>query len=155
MDREAFWELNDLIKTDEVYQSRGRKPQQAPYIQLATFLCRVGGDTGLKAASFAAIAEGTVSHHTIRTSFALRSHRDEFIHWPNVNARDWISAWFAAYGFPGCTGLGDATYLESAVKPLENGYAFYCRKGFYAVSHVADVFRDVLCAQCANSMFCS
>ncbi|TFK78543.1 hypothetical protein K466DRAFT_465884, partial [Polyporus arcularius HHB13444] len=137
MDRDAFWDLHDLIKTHEVYQSRGQKPQHPSHIQLATFLCRAGGETGLKAASFAAIAEGTVPLHMIRTSRALRSHRDAYIRWPDFDTRDWISMYYAGEGFPGCIGAGDGTYLESAVKPLENGYAFYCYKGFFAVSHMS------------------
>ena len=36
-------------------------------------------------------------------------------------------------GFPGCLGAADGTYIQLADKPLQNPYAFWCRKKFYAV----------------------
>ena len=93
----------------------------------------VGGDTALKTAGFSAIAEGTVPLYLRRTTHAIRSLRDEFIRWPSEEERDEISEWYAEYGFPGCEGPGDGTYFRSLTKPGENGFAFYCYKGFYAV----------------------
>ncbi|RPD57564.1 hypothetical protein L226DRAFT_457808 [Lentinus tigrinus ALCF2SS1-7] len=134
MDRESFWELRDHIKTHPIYKSGSdRRPQRSPHIQLATFLCRMGGETGLKSAGFSAIAEGTVWLYTLRTCHAIRSLRDEFVRWPESEERDVISSWYEQYDFPGCVGAGDGTYFQSDVKPGENGYAFYCHKGFYAV----------------------
>ena len=133
MDRDAFWDLHQHIRNDPVFVSNGRRPQRPPLIQLATFLCYVGGESGIKTAAFCATAEGTVWLYIRRVTRAVRKLRDLFISWPSYSERDNISMRMGNLGFPGCLGSCDGSYLRSATKPNENGYAYYCHKGFYAV----------------------
>ncbi len=162
MDREAFWELHQLIRNDPVFISKGCRPQRPALIQLATFLCYVGGESGIKTAAFTATAEGTVWLYTRRVTRTVRKLRDQFISWPSNGERDRISARLGNQGFPGCLGSCDGSYLRSASKPKENGYAYYCHKGLYAVynpslltinvcafSHVRS---SILCRQLATLM---
>ena len=133
MDRDAFWDLHQLIRNDPVFLSKGHRPQRSPLIQLATFMCYVGGESGIKTAAFTAIAEGTVWLYTRRVTRAIRKLHDQFISWPGNGDHDQISTVMGFQGFPGCLGSCDGSYLRSASKPKENGYAYYCHKGFYAV----------------------
>ena len=157
MERENFWDLNELIRYHAVFRSRGRKPQRPSHIQLAAFLCYVGGESGIKTAAFAGIAEGTVWSYVARSVTAIRSLRDFFIQWPGDARREEISK---AMGedWPGCIGSCDGTYLPAALKPLIDGLAFWCHKGFYAVSitihdscHACSLTVDPLdCSVCAT-----
>ena len=133
MDRDSFWELHDLIKDDPIFQGAPGRPQRRPHIQLATFLCRLGGETGLKTAGFAGIAEGSVNNYMKRVTHALRRLRNTFVRWPSGENCEVVLAYFEDEDFPGCLGSGDGSYFRSGVKPLRNGFAFFCHKGFYAV----------------------
>ncbi len=133
MDRESFWDLNDLVRYHTVFKSKGRKPQRPSHIQLAAFLCYVGGESGIKTAAFTAIAEGTIWTYIARSVTAIRALRDHFIRWPNGAERDQVSEGMGE-NWPGCIGSCDGTYIPAALKPLINGFAFWCHKGFYAVS---------------------
>ncbi len=134
MDRDAFWDLHKLIRDNPIFQTPpGRRRQRPSHIQLATFLCYVGGESGIKTAAFSGITEGTVWEYMRRCNHAIRCLRDDFIAWPTEAHRDWISDFMEECGFPGCVGSADGTYFRAGRKPVSNGYAFYCHKGFYAV----------------------
>ncbi|RDX43329.1 hypothetical protein OH76DRAFT_1361348 [Lentinus brumalis] len=133
MDRDAFWHLNELIQDDPVFVSTGKRPQRPPWYQLAVFLCRMGNKTGITAASFASISEGTVWLYTDRVCQAFRNIRDQHIYWPGHVERDEFSNSMADWGFPGCLGSGDGTYIRLERRPSMNGYAYWCRKKMYAI----------------------
>ncbi len=135
MDRDAFWFLNDLIQDDPVFVSTGRRSQQPPWLQLAVFLCRMGNKTGVTAASFASISEGSAFKYSERVCRAFRNIRNDHIYWPGEYEREQFSNAMAAWGFPSCLGSGDGTYIRLEKRPEDNGYAYWCRKKMYAVCH--------------------
>ncbi|KAF6746693.1 hypothetical protein DFP72DRAFT_1076206 [Ephemerocybe angulata] len=94
MSRESFWELHDLISGDQIFQSKGKKPQRSVELQLATFLCRVGAETSVKIASVMSIAEGTVDIYCKRVCHAIRQLRDDNMVFINKNVA--IAALLAA-----------------------------------------------------------
>ena len=134
MDREAFWHLHELIKNDPVFVSTGKRPQRPAWYQLAVFLCRMGNKTAVTAASFASISEVAVFLYTDRVCDAIRRIRDQHIYWPKDEEREQFSDAMAEWGFPGCLGSGDGTYIRLERRPSQNGYAYWCRKKFYGVS---------------------
>ena len=133
MDRQSFWHLHDLIKHDAVFISTGRRPQRPVKYQLATFLCRVGSDSAVKTAAVISIAEGSVYQYMDRVCKALRHIRNDHLSWPGNLRRTYISDAMEKSGFPGCLGAADGTYIQLADKPLQNPYAFWCWKKFYAL----------------------
>jgi len=133
MDRKSFWYIHDCIKDDPIFVSTGRRPQRPVKYQLAAFLSRVGSDSAVKTAGVIAIAEGAVYNYCNRITTALRKLREHFLKWPEMDERDELSAAMTEYGFPGCLGSGDGSYLVLSVRPKVNGFAYWCRKKFYAV----------------------
>ncbi|KIK78462.1 hypothetical protein PAXRUDRAFT_28614 [Paxillus rubicundulus Ve08.2h10] len=47
--------------------------------------------------------------------------------------RDFISSEMAEWGFPGCIGIGNGSYIPLLYKPVKNGYAYWCCKKYYAI----------------------
>ncbi|TBU21487.1 hypothetical protein BD311DRAFT_229768 [Dichomitus squalens] len=135
MDRDAFWHLHDLVKDDPVFVSAGKKPQRPSWLQLAVFLCRMGNESAVKTASFASVSEGAVFLYTERVCTALRNIRNQHIYWPEDDERERFSDAMSEWGFPGCLGSGDGTYIRLEKRPSQNGYAYWCRKKMYAVSY--------------------
>ncbi len=135
MDRDAFWFLNDLIQDDPMFVSTGHRPQQPLWLQLAVFLCRMGNKTGVTAASFASVSEGSAFLYSERVCQAFRNIRDDHVYWPGYYEREQFSNAMSAWGFPGCLGSGDGTYIRLEKRPEDNGYAYWCRKKMYAVRH--------------------
>lgn len=133
MDRKSFWYIHDCINDNPLFVSTGHKPQRPVRYQLATFLSRVGSDSAIKTAGIMAIAEGTVYEYCNRTCAALRSLRAVFVSWPVLEKREELSTAMTGWGFPGCLGSGDGSYFRLNNKPLRNGFAYWCRKKFYAV----------------------
>lgn len=134
MSRETFWHLHDLIQVDPIFQSSGKRPQRPVKYQLAAFLCRMGAETVIKTAGIMAIAEGTVYLYCARVTRAFCHLRDNFLAWPGEERRPFLSSEMAEWGFPGCIGIGDGSSIHLIVRPRRNGYAYWCRKKYYAVS---------------------
>ena len=134
VDRETFWHLHGLIADDPIFVSRGKKPQRPVKYQLAAFLCRAGMESGVKSASVIAIAEGSVYNYVQRVCRAFRNIQDDHLAWPGDERRTFLKEEMGAGGFPGCIGIGDGTFVHLVDKPWENGWAYWCRKKFYAVS---------------------
>ncbi|KAG2737297.1 hypothetical protein P692DRAFT_201733446 [Suillus brevipes Sb2] len=130
MDRMTFGHLHDLISDDPTFYpyTSGGRPQHPIKYQLATFLCRVGAENALKTASVVAIAEGTVYLYTERVCMAFRRLRSRFLTWPGPVRRQQLSDAMDEWGFPGCIGIGDGSYIRLQDKPLRNPFAYYCRK---------------------------
>ncbi|KAJ7572825.1 hypothetical protein C8J56DRAFT_724866, partial [Mycena floridula] len=72
VDRKSFWFLHDKIKDDSVFFSTSNRPQRPVKYQLATFLCRAGAESAVKAAGIISISEGSVYTYTNRVSKAFR-----------------------------------------------------------------------------------
>jgi hypothetical protein len=136
MSREAFDHLLSLIKTDRVFESQGKRPQRCPKYQLATFLTRMGAESGVKTAGAMSIAEGSTYLYARRVVKAIRNLRDDHLAWPGPARRQFLAnAMEDGWGFPGCIGIGDGSYIRLADKPTgRNPWAYWCRKKFYAVS---------------------
>lgn len=137
MSREAFWHLHDLICDDAVFISTGKRPQRPVKYQWGTFLCRMGSESAIKTAGIMSIAEGTVSLYTARVCRAIRGIRDEYLAWPGKERREFLSRTMREWGFPGCIGIADGSYIHLAFRPRDNGYAYWCRKKHYAVSFLS------------------
>lgn len=130
-----LFHLLSLIKHDPVFISGGRRPQRPPKYQLATFLAHVGDETGVKTATVMSIAKGSVFNYTYWVVQALRNIRDNHLAWPGNARQQFLSDEMKEFGFPGCIGIGDGSYICLAGKPINttNPYAYWCRKKFYAV----------------------
>ncbi|KAH7921581.1 hypothetical protein BV22DRAFT_1019071 [Leucogyrophana mollusca] len=132
MTREAFWHVHGLICDNLIFLSTSNRPQRPVRYQLATFLCRLGAESGIKTAGVMSIAEGTVYLYCTRVCQALREIRNQHLAWPGERRRDFLSAEMSEWGFPGCIGIADGSYIRLMNKPQVNGYAYWCRKKFYA-----------------------
>lgn len=136
MTRECFGHLLCLIQGDPIFVSTGRKPQKPVAEQLAAFLMRCGGKTSIFTATDAAVAEGTTYLYCKRVRKAFLNIRDQHLAWPNQQQRTLLKdAMGNEYGFPGCIGILDATLIPLAERPKKNGWAYFCRKKYYAVSY--------------------
>ncbi|KAG2088364.1 uncharacterized protein F5147DRAFT_527218, partial [Suillus discolor] len=133
MHRDSFWHLHNLISGDPIFVSTSNRPQRPVYYQLATFLCRLGAESGLKTAGVMSIAEGSVYIYCYRVCQAIQNIRSAHLAWPGEQRRQFLSAEMAGWGFPGCIGIADGSYICLENKPTENGFAYWCRKKFYAV----------------------
>ena len=69
-----------------------------------------------------------------RVCRAFRNIRDDHLAWPGDERRTFLKEEMGAEGFPGCIGIGVGTFVRLVDKPWENGWAYWCRKKFYAVS---------------------
>ncbi|KAF8870639.1 hypothetical protein CPB84DRAFT_1692891 [Gymnopilus junonius] len=108
MDRKSFWYIHDLIQDDPIFKSTGKRPQQPPKYQLATFLSHVGSDSAIKTAAIMSIAEGTVYEYCPRVCQALLKMKPEFLAWPGTEQREFLSNEMSKFGFPGCLGSGES-----------------------------------------------
>jgi len=95
---------------------------------------KFGGTKGIQTAGVLSLAEGTVYMYMERVSHAIRNIRTEHLYWPGPTCRAYLKASMASYGFPGCIGIIDGSLIRLAEKPLKDGWSYYCRKKFYAVS---------------------
>jgi hypothetical protein len=135
MGREAFDHVLDIIKDDPIFVSTGKKPQRSAKHQLMVFLLRVGGRLAQESANVGSVSEGSVYQYCSWVSKALRCRCADFIAWPGEQRRQYIKEECAEHGFPGCVGLGDATFFAFRQKPRgSTGWTYWCRKKFYSVS---------------------
>jgi hypothetical protein len=134
MSRSSFDHLLNIIHSDPIFLSTGRRPQRAVKYQLAIFLMRLRAETAMCVSTVASIAEGSIYTYVERVSQAFTHIRDEHLHWPGSLRRAAISERMAVRGFPGCIGVVDGSLIRLAEKPLNHGYNYWSRKKFYAVS---------------------
>lgn len=73
MTAQSFWHLHDLICDDPIFISTGRRPQRSVKYQLATFLCQMGAEAGVKTAGVMSITEGSVFVYTRRVCRAIHT----------------------------------------------------------------------------------
>jgi hypothetical protein len=88
MFRSSFNALVDLIKDDEVFQSRGNKLQAPVAHQLMVFLQQIGSTSDVfSICSQQGIAEGTVVSYMNRVMKALCRRASQFVQWPRGDRR--------------------------------------------------------------------
>lgn len=141
VDKETFWHIHDLIAGDPGFVSTGNKPQRPVKYQLSAFLCRYGAETGVKTSSVVCISEGSAYGYIKRVVRAIRNIRDNHIGWPGPERRQFLSEEMDAYGFAGCIGVGDGSFIPLGNKPYTEGWAYWCRKKFYAVIFIVHHFK--------------
>ncbi|KAG8721138.1 hypothetical protein FRC09_008367, partial [Ceratobasidium sp. 395] len=89
MNRQSFDRLLHLIKDDDVFKSKGRKPQIPVHYQLAAYLVRYGYESGRKTASKIKVSEGATYKCCKRVTRALRKLRSAYVSWPtNAEKRE-------------------------------------------------------------------
>ncbi|KZP26714.1 hypothetical protein FIBSPDRAFT_887199 [Athelia psychrophila] len=109
VNHETFWHLHSLIKSDPIFASTRQRPQRPVQYQLAAFMCHAGGAvSGVKLASAICIAEGTVYDYAKRVCQAFHNIWSDYLAWPGVDRRAWLSKQMGAEGFQ------DALALEMA-----------------------------------------
>jgi len=134
MSRNAFWHVHGLIQDDPIFQSTGCRLQHPVKYQLVAFLLKFGENSSLQTAGVLAIAEGTVYLYAKQVCRALCNIQMQHVFWPGPAQRQFLKQAMADFGFPGCIGIVDGTLIRLMDKPAKEGWAFYCWKGFYAVS---------------------
>ena len=118
--------------------SRGKKPQREVKYQLAAYLIHAGSESGVKRATVISIAEGAGYGYLDRVVQAFRNICDNHLAWPGEERHTFLKEEMGDdFGFPGSIGIGDGTYVRLAEKPWTNGWSYWCRKKFYAVSAFA------------------
>jgi len=80
------------------------------------------------------VAEGTVYLYAKRVCHVLRNIHTKHLFWPGPARRQFLKDAMEEFGFPGCIGIVDGTLIHLVDKLLKNGWAYYSRKQFYAVS---------------------
>ncbi|KAG8716503.1 hypothetical protein FRC09_015670 [Ceratobasidium sp. 395] len=142
MSRQSFDRLLHLIKDDEVFKSKGRKPQVPVHYQLAAYLIRYGYETGSKTSSKIKVSEGATYKCCKRVTRALRKLRPAYVSWPTNAEKREIKLLYESFGFPGAIGAIDGTYFRLLDKPKYRSMSYYCRKKFYAINMLAVVDID-------------
>jgi len=99
-------------------------------------MCRAGAESGVKSSTVVTIAEGSVYGYAKRVCRAFRNIRDNHLAWPGTVRREFLKEEMGDEGFPGCIGIGDGTYVRLVSKPWVNGWSYWCRKKFYAVTSI-------------------
>ena len=82
------------------------------------------------------MAEGTVYLYAKRVCHALHKIHRQHNFWPGPASRQFLKQAMGEFGFPGCIGIVDGTLIQLMDKPAKEGWAYYCQKGFYAVSSI-------------------
>lgn len=146
MSRRSFSHLVGLISDDPVFVSTGKRKQRPVPEQLAAFLMRCGGKIMIHASTDTAAAEGTVYLYCKRVCQAILNLRDRYLSWPNQERRESLKLIMEDMGFPGCIGILDATLIPLMDRPKKNGWAYFCRKKYYAVCNAQSYVTNVLTA---------
>ena len=133
MSCEAFWYLHDIIAGDPVFILTGHWPHHPVRIQLVMFLIKYGAVSGVKTAGVVPITKGTVHLYCHCVCHAIWNVCGKHLSWPGDRTWAYLKDEMAKWGFPGCIGIVDGTLIPLIDKPLRNGWAYFCRKKFYAV----------------------
>ncbi|KAG8714365.1 hypothetical protein FRC08_012034, partial [Ceratobasidium sp. 394] len=107
LNKSSFNRLLHLIKDDEVFKSKGRKPQLPVHYQLAAYLIRFGSTTGTKTSWAIEVSEGSVYNCCKHVTRALRKLRPAYIRWPTAEEKIEIKLAYQDEGFPGAIGAID------------------------------------------------
>ncbi|KAJ6631000.1 hypothetical protein B0H10DRAFT_1938577 [Mycena sp. CBHHK59/15] len=129
--------VEEAERQNQIFASRGRKPQRHVSWQLGAFLIRYGQlgspahDTSFKLG----IGLGTVVLYCRRVIRAIRELKKQYAPWFSEEHQLQTSAQIEAkIGFPDCVGSGDGSLIQTSQQPSWMGPAYLSRKGFFAVS---------------------
>ncbi|KAJ7902211.1 hypothetical protein B0H13DRAFT_1621635, partial [Mycena leptocephala] len=133
--RPTFDTFCEILGRNQIFISRGRKPQRHISWQLGAFLIRYGQlgsparDTSLKLG----IGFGTVILYCRRVTRAIRELKKQYAPWFSEEHQLQTSAKIEQkFGFPGCVGSGDGSLIQTSEQPSWMGLAFLSHKGFFA-----------------------
>ncbi|KIY61078.1 hypothetical protein CYLTODRAFT_363349 [Cylindrobasidium torrendii FP15055 ss-10] len=137
MSSPSFWKLACTLGKNQIFVSKGKRPQRPVYIQLGTYLICYGQlgshvvDTALKIG----IGRGTVELYTQQVVSAIRKLWDRFGgQWMTEEEIQCVEgAIFETTGFEGYAGSGDGPLVPFTQAPHINGKAFFGCKGFFGV----------------------
>jgi hypothetical protein len=140
MSPRTFKRIAALLGWNDIFRSKGNKPQRPVAYQLACFLMRFGKDASnaLEPALKLSIGAGTVHFYCRRVTRALREVGLECVAWPNDERKAEIKrAMQEISHIPGCIGAGDGTHIELTQKPRVEGDEFFSYKQIISVSVVS------------------
>ncbi|KAJ6517633.1 hypothetical protein DFH09DRAFT_1332237 [Mycena vulgaris] len=135
--RTTFDKLCDILGQNQIFTSRGRKPQRHIAWQLGAFLIRYGqlGSPAQDTSFKLSIGFGTVILYCRRVIRAIRELKKQYAPWFSEEHQLQTSAQIEAkIGFPDCVGSGDGSLIQTSEQPSWMGPAYLSRKGFFAVS---------------------
>ena len=137
MSRKTFDKLVNLLEDDEIFISKGRRPQRAVRYQLAAFLWRYGreGSDAISVSNRLGIGEGTVFKYCQRVTRALRKIGLTVLSWGDSERHNETAEFVKQnFGFEGCVGIVDGSLIQLSEVPAKHGQSYWCRKKFPAVS---------------------
>ena len=138
MPRVYFLKLCNLVSSNSVFHNNSKHPQRPVEEQMMVALKRLGcfgnGASVGMLATFFGISEGTVEIYTNRCIVAIEGLHEQFLQWPNKEARQEIQEEFKSVGFDGCVGVIDGTLMILQTCPEKDGQDYYNRKGSYGIA---------------------
>ncbi|KAJ7668133.1 hypothetical protein B0H17DRAFT_903748, partial [Mycena rosella] len=144
--RTTFDKFCDILGQNQIFTSRGRKPQRHVSWQLGAFLIRYGqlGSPAQDTSFKLGIGFGTVILYCRRVIRAIRELKKRYAPWFSKEHQLQTSAQIEAkIGFPDCVGSGDGSLIQTSQQPSWMGPAYLSRKGFFAYSIFAIIDSDL------------
>ncbi|KAG2220162.1 hypothetical protein INT45_013860 [Circinella minor] len=144
MTYEAFYDLVDKIKNDQVFQNNSCMRQAPVREQLIVALYRFGmygnGASTRQVARHFGIRASTSDLYVNRVITALLRHRTDEVYWPTPaekrNIKETIQS---SSGFPNCIGCVDGTGIVLSHAPVDNEEDFFNRKSEYSLASMVVV----------------
>ncbi|KAG2220447.1 hypothetical protein INT45_004189 [Circinella minor] len=132
MTYEAFYDLVDKIKNDQVFQNDSWTRQAPVREQLIVALYRFG------------MYAGTSDLYVNRVITALLRHRTDDVYWPtSAEKRNIKETIQSSSGFPNCIGCVDGTGIVLSYAPVDNEEGFFNRKSEYSSAAMIVVDPDI------------
>ena len=148
MTYEAFYDLVDKIKNDQVFQNNSYICQAPVREQLIVALYRFGmygnGASAGQVARHFGIGAGTSDLYVNRVITALLRHRTDEVYWPTpAEKRNVMETIQSSSGFPNCIGCVDGTGIVLSYAPVDNEEDFFNRKSEYSLAAMVVVDPDI------------
>ncbi|KAF8593743.1 hypothetical protein BDV93DRAFT_582513 [Ceratobasidium sp. AG-I] len=143
--KDTFWGMVDILGSNPIFQSQGRKKQRPVHYQLGVFLLRYGisGSHLRHPKLLTSIGEGTVVLYCRRVIRAIREHGLVCVVWPSAERKEQIKAGFKKLcGLDNVIGSLDGTLCGLETKPRESGDSYISRKKTPSVNVQAIVDHD-------------
>ena len=141
MSRSAFTKLVDSIKIHPVfYNPLNTKKQASVEFQLGVFLYYLGrsgsGSSNPVLRNQFGISRGAAHLYKCRCVIAIRTLKNKYVRWPDINERKEIAARiYAKYNIPNCIAVADGTLLPLMTAPqTDDAPAYHGRKFLYSMS---------------------
>lgn len=136
--KDTFWGIVDILKSNSIFQSQGRKRQRPVHYQLGVFLLRYGiaGSHLRHPKLLTSIGEGTVILYCRRVIRAIREHGVKCVVWPTAERKEQIKKGFKKMcGLDDIIGSLDGTLCGLETKPQVAGDSYISRKKTLSVSN--------------------